>query len=66
MVRNKHNTPAIIKYPFWRHTYDNPRATYACVNFGEVMTVREIADRSVLVDGDIDAVLDELLEARHD
>ncbi len=60
------NTPAIIKYPFWRHTYGNPRATYACVNFGQVMTAREIADRSILVDGDIDAVLDELLEVRND
>ncbi len=60
------NTPVIIKYPFWRYTYDNPRATYACVNFGQVMTAREIADRSILVDGDIDAVLDELLEVRHD
>ena len=66
MVRNKHNTPAIIKYPFWRYTYDNPRATYACVSFGQVMMAREIADRSILVDGDIDAVLDELLEVRHD
>ena len=60
------NTPVIIKYPFWRYTYDNPTAIYACVNFGQVMTAREIADRSILIDGDIDAVLDELLEVRHD
>lgn len=29
------NTPGIIKYPFWRMTYENPRAVYACVNLGE-------------------------------
>lgn len=55
------NTPVIIKYPFWRYTYDNPRATYACVNLGQVMTAREIVDRSIMVDADIDAVLDELI-----
>lgn len=55
------NTPVIIKYPFWRHTYDNPKATYACVNLGQVMTAREIRDRSILIDADIDAVLDDLL-----
>ena len=55
------NTPVIIKYPFWRYTYDNPDATYACVNYGQAMTAREIVDRSIVIDADIDAVLDELL-----
>ena len=54
------NTPAIIKYPFWRYTYANPKATYACINFGEAWAPEEIRDRSILLDGDIDAVLDEL------
>ena len=26
MVRNKHNIPGIIKYPFWRMTTQNPQA----------------------------------------
>lgn len=56
------NTPVIIKYPFWRYTYDNPRATFASINLGQVMTAREIVDRSILIDGDIDVVLDELLK----
>ena len=56
------NTPVIIKYPFWRYTYDNPDATYACVNYGQAMTAREIVDRSIVIDADIDAVLDELLD----
>lgn len=56
------NTPAIIKYPFLRATCDNPQATYACLNFGEAFTVREVVDRSILIDADIDVVLGELLE----
>ena len=58
------NTPGIIKYPFWQMTAANPLATYACVNYGEAVAPREILGRSILVDGDIDAVLDELLEVQ--
>ena len=47
------NTPGIIKYPFWRMTYQNPRAVYACVNLGEAWAPKEIAERSVCIDGDI-------------
>lgn len=35
MVRNKHNIPGIIKYLFWQMTATNPKATYACINYGE-------------------------------
>ena len=55
------NTPVIIKYPFWRRTYENPRATFASINLGEAMTAREIVDRSILIDADIDQALDRLL-----
>ncbi len=55
------NTPGIIKYPFWRYTYENPQATYACVNFGEALAHPSIRERSILVDADIDQVLSELL-----
>lgn len=27
MVRNKHNTPGIIKYPFWQIMVKNPNVT---------------------------------------
>ena len=57
------NTPGIIKYPFWQMTEANPLATYACVNYGAAVAPREILGRSILIDGDIDAVLDELMEA---
>ena len=52
------NTPGIIKYPFWRMTYQNPRAVYACVNLGEAWAPKEIAERSVCIDGDIGEVLE--------
>ena len=54
------NTPGIIKVPFWQMTARNPEATYACVNFGEAVTLEEIADRSICIDGDIGEVLDKL------
>ena len=52
------NTPGIIKYPFWRMTYQNPRAVYACVNLGEAWAPKEIAERSVCIDGDIGETLE--------
>ena len=55
------NTPGIIKVPFWQMTARNPEATYACVNFGEAVTLEEIADRSICIDGDIGAVIEQLL-----
>lgn len=36
------NTPWIIKYPFWQMTARNPKATYACVNYGETVCPAEI------------------------
>ena len=57
------NTPIIIKYPFWRYTYDNEEATYACVNFGEAYVHESIADRSILLQADIDQVFDDLLSS---
>lgn len=51
------NTPGIIKYPFWRFTLENPKATYACVNAGAVYIPPEIAKQSVGLDGDIGDVL---------
>lgn len=52
-----HNTPGIIKYPFWQMTAENPRAAYACINHGEAYAPGEIMERSVCVDGDIGEVL---------
>ena len=55
-----YNTPGIIKYPFWQMTYQNPEATYACINYGDAAAPKEIAERSVCIDGDIGDVLKKL------
>lgn len=54
------NTPVIIKYPFWRMTYRNPKAVYACVNLTEAYCPKEIQRRSICIDGDIGYCLREL------
>ena len=59
-MRNKHNTPAIIKYPFWRMTAQWPDATYACINLGEASAPRKIGKKSICINADIGAVLDAL------
>ena len=51
------NTPVIIKYPFWRLTNQNPKATYACINYGEAMCPPQIENRSICINEDIGAVL---------
>ncbi len=56
-----YNTPVIIKYPFRKMTAENPKAVYACVNFGEAYAPSEIASRSILINADISAVITELL-----
>ena len=58
------NTPVIIKYPFWRRTYANPEAVYACVNYGDAYAHPDIRDRSTPIDADIDRALEDLLEGR--
>ena len=55
-----YNTPVIIKYPFWHMTAKNPKATYACINFGDAYAPDDIAARSICIDGDIGAVLEGL------
>lgn len=52
-----YNTPVIIKFPFWRAVAGNPRATYACLNLGEAVAPADIERQSILIDGDISAVL---------
>ena len=56
-----YNTPGIIKYPFWRMTAENPKATYAYINVGEAACPEEIADRSIVVNADIGEVVNALL-----
>ena len=54
------NTPVIIKYPFWKMTYANPKAVYVCLNFGEAYAPDEIKEQSILINGDIREVLSKI------
>ena len=36
---------------------ENPKAVYACVNYGEAFAPEELAARSIVIDGDICEVL---------
>lgn len=56
-----YNTPVIIKYPFWKMTAKNPKAVYACLNYGEAYSPDEIAEQSICIDGDIRDVLNKLV-----
>ena len=54
------SAPVVIKYPFWQMTALNEKAVYACLNYGEAMAPRQIAERSICIDGDIGEVLEKL------
>lgn len=51
------NTPVIIKYPFWQMTVKNPKAVYACINYGEAFCPNEIKKQSVCICTDISNAL---------
>ncbi|MDE6641997.1 MAG: Sir2 silent information regulator family NAD-dependent deacetylase [Acetatifactor sp.] len=56
-----YNTPGIIKYPFWQMTAENPKAIYACINYGEAACPHEIKKQSICIDGDIGEILKNVL-----
>lgn len=56
------NTPVIIKYPFWRFTEQNSKATYVCINYGEAFCPPQIENRSICIDEDIGNILNICLE----
>ena len=55
-----YNTPSIIKYPFWQMTAKNPKASYACINYGEALCPKEIERQSICIDSDIGKVFKDL------
>lgn len=54
------NTPGIIKYSFWRMTYDWKDAMYVCLNYGEAYAPDEIKKKSLCINADIGEILDRL------
>lgn len=55
-----YNTPGIIKYPFWQQTAMNPKAIYACINYGEAVCPNEIEQRSICINEDFGKVFKDL------
>lgn len=55
-----YNTPGIIKYPFWQMTAQNPKAVYACINYGEAVCPKEIEKQAVCISSDIGKILENL------
>ena len=60
MTMNLRSDETFVKYPFWRRTFENREATYACINYGEAYAPAEIRNRSILLNADIDAALNGL------
>ena len=58
------NTPVIIKYPFWKMTYQNPKAVYACVNLSKSYRPPEIRRQTICIEEDIGEVLNSVRSAR--
>ena len=52
-----YNTPAIIKYPFWRMVSGNKNSIYVCINKGESVCPEEIEKQSICLDEDIYKVI---------
>ena len=49
-----------FRYPFWQMTAQNPKAAYACINYGEAACPGEIRRQAICIDGDIGTVLKDL------
>ena len=54
------NTPTIVKYSFWRIAYEWEKAVYACLNYEEALAPDEIKKKSICINGDIGAILNQL------
>ena len=54
------NTPAIIKFPFWRMVGQQPDAIYACINLDDAYAPDEIRARSICIQADIGSALAQL------
>ena len=57
------NTPVIIKYPFWKMTFQNPNATYACINLSEAYHPPELQRQTICIEGDIGETLNRMRRA---
>ena len=56
-----YNTPIIIKYPFWKYTYENYNARYVCVNTDDMPIPEEIRNRALCIKADIGDILEKVI-----
>jgi len=56
------NTPAIIKYPFWRLAVQQPNITYATIGLKNAVCPPQIDEQSICIQADIRTVLQTLLQ----
>ncbi len=55
-----YNTPGIIKYPFWQMTYQFKAAKLISINIKDSFVPEEIKEKSLLINGDIAQIIDNL------
>jgi NAD-dependent SIR2 family protein deacetylase len=55
-----YNTPGIIKYNFWNMVNEWPKATFACLNYGEAYAPDEIREKSICINDDVGNVLEKI------
>ena len=64
LMRNKHNTPSIIKLPFWELTARNENVFYACLNKETSHAPEHLQGRSLYLQGDLAEILAALRRGR--
>ena len=50
-----------MKMEFWKMVLENKDSTYACINYNEAFCPDGIADRSIIINEDIDKVLNDTI-----
>ena len=55
-----YNTPSIIKYNFYSQMKNNKKAKYISINLEENKIPKEIINRSLILTGDVDDILNEI------
>ena len=55
------NTPGIIKYPFMQMTYSFKDAYYVCINKGYNEVPKEIKEKSLVIDADLNEIINGLV-----
>ena len=54
------NTPAIVKYSFWKMAYEWKDALHVCLNYGEAFAPDELKNKSICINGDIGTIVNQL------